>query len=94
MFEMSWGLVKFYLQLELTNHLKAIIIIFVTICGCGGMADAPDLGSGVYDVGVQVPSSAPKGQVFQNIGMLGFFIIAFLNKIKRHSNKKINDSSK
>ena len=24
------------------------------------MADAPDLGSGVYDVGVQVPSSAPK----------------------------------
>ncbi len=27
--------------------------------GCGGMADAPDLGSGVLDVGVQVPSSAP-----------------------------------
>ena len=23
------------------------------------LADAPDLGSGVYDVGVQVPSAAP-----------------------------------
>ena len=29
------------------------------IRGDGGMADAPDLGSGVIDVGVQVPFSAP-----------------------------------
>ena len=25
------------------------------------LADAPDLGSGVFDMGVQVPSSAPNG---------------------------------
>ena len=30
-----------------------------TICGRGGMADAPDLGSGVFDIRVQVPSPAP-----------------------------------
>lgn len=31
----------------------------VGACGRGGMADAPDLGSGVFDVRVQVSSSAP-----------------------------------
>gem|GEM_PF-4813116 len=29
------------------------------ISGRGGMADAPDLESGIFDVGVQVPSTAP-----------------------------------
>ena len=32
----------------------------VCICGCGEMADALALGASVHDVGVQVPSSAPK----------------------------------
>ena len=32
---------------------------FATLCGCGGMVDALVLGTSIFDVGVQVPSSAP-----------------------------------
>ena len=31
------------------------------------LADAPDLGSGVYDVGVQVPLPAPYAQIAQSV---------------------------
>ncbi len=41
------------------------------------LADAPDLGSGVYDVGVQVPSSAPK-QAGNFDYLLVFYIYKFI----------------
>ena len=52
--------------------LKQFCIFFLTIqISCGiiiisapvaELADAPDLGSGVFDVGVQVPSGAPNSK--------------------------------
>ena len=47
---------------------KAVFVIkYRGFRGGGGMADAPDLGSGVIDVGVQVPSSAPFRNFSHNI---------------------------
>ena len=41
------------------------------------LADAPDLGSGVFDVGVQVPSAAPnKTDYFDRIVSLFFWLKA------------------
>ena len=36
-----------------------IFFVLISYADVAELADAPDLGSGVYDVGVQVPSSAP-----------------------------------
>ena len=33
------------------------------MCGCGGTADTPDLGSGALSVRVQVPPPAPLGRL-------------------------------
>ena len=50
--------------------------------GVAELADAPDLGSGVYDVGVQVPSPAPKHSN-PNLLPIGetFGFVVFLNEI-------------
>ena len=37
------------------------------------LADAPDLGSGVFDVGVQVPSAAPRKKSLLSINKSDFF---------------------
>ncbi len=39
------------------------------------LADAPDLGSGVFDMGVQVPSSAPKAARLLSRGRAAFSYI-------------------
>ena len=45
------------------------------------LADAPDLGSGVNDVGVQVPSPAPnKNESYDTIG-IATFVLFFLSKM-------------
>ena len=44
------------------------------------LADAPDLGSGVFDVGVQVPSAAPETDKPELVGFLGCSHLAY-NKI-------------
>ena len=48
----------------------------IQVRGCGGMADAPDLGSGVSDVQVQVLSPAPKQKGAERL----LLIIAQINK--------------
>ena len=39
-----------------------IFFVLISYADVAELADAPDLGSGVYDVGVQVPSSAPNSR--------------------------------
>ena len=41
-------------------HYALIIPRYYRFAAVAELADAPDLGSGVNDVGVQVPSAAPK----------------------------------
>ncbi len=50
-----------------TIFLTRIIfyVILSRLAGVAELADAPDLGSGVFDVGVQVPSPAPKIDKFR-----------------------------
>ena len=55
------------------------------------LADAPDLGSGVYDVGVQVPSSAPEKDIFGCLFLFSVHISMKIQGIKRffqENNKK------
>ena len=47
--------------------------------GCGGMADALDLGSSIFDVGVQVPSSAPLKST--SFGAFFVFLVGFVGQI-------------
>ena len=49
---------RFFYQKVLTNPNFGDIIR-KSLAAVAELADAPDLGSGVYDVGVQVPSAAP-----------------------------------
>ena len=55
--------------------LKLCLLIFAAVAE---LADAPDLGSGVNDVGVQVPSAAPNKnlKVDRNLEVLLFISVS------------------
>ena len=45
---------------QIILHYALFILHYYRFAAVAELADAPDLGSGVNDVGVQVPSAAPK----------------------------------
>lgn len=45
---------------QIVLHYALFILHYYRFAAVAELADAPDLGSGVNDVGVQVPSAAPR----------------------------------
>ena len=61
------------------------MLYYISYAGVAELADAPDLGSGVFDVGVQVPSPAPNSRnpnslIFEEFGFIYFYRSTVMNK--------------
>ena len=52
----------------------------ITVAGVAELADAPDLGSGGYTVGVQVPSPAPNKNYYFDTVSIETVVLIFLLK--------------